>query len=229
MKKTKKVAETEVSENKQMKTEVIFILDKSGSMDKIKNDAIGGYNSFIDEQKRIKDDTTFTLVLFDSGYKKIYESLSFDDIENLTEETYVPSSMTALYDAIGITIETHLNKENKADRVLCVIMTDGEENASKKYTKTAINNIIEEQKKNGWEFIFMGANIDAFKEGAAIGVSGGNAFNFAATSDGIKDSYFNASSATAMYRVSSSSSDDGLMRKSVKLSSVERSKLFDKK
>lgn len=215
-----------------MKTEVIFILDKSGSMQKIKDDAIGGYNAFIGEQKKIEDDTKFTLVLFDSGYQKVYESININDVKDLTDGEYIPSSMTALYDAIGITVENTIEKiknqpeEEKIERVLCVILTDGEENRSRKYTKEAIFNIIDEQKKNDWEFLFLGANQDSFKNAGAISVSTDNAYNFSADSEGMKMSYANLSSATAMYRMSTSSSDNTLMKKAKSLSKEDREKLF---
>jgi len=218
-----------------MKTEVIFILDKSGSMQKIKSDAIGGYNSFIEEQKKIEDDTKFTLVLFDSGYQKVYEAIDVSEVKNLTDDEYVPSSMTALYDAIGITIESTIEKiknqpeAEKTERVLCVILTDGENNKSVKYTKEAVFNIIDEQRKSGWEFLFLGANQDSFKSGTSISVSTDNSYNFSADSEGLRNAYMNISSSAAMYRMSGGSSDGKLMSKAKSLSKTERDKLFSKK
>lgn len=202
-----------------MKTEVLFILDKSGSMNSIKTDAIGGYNAFIDEQKKLEDDTKFSLFLFDSNYQKVYESVSLSEIKNLDERTYIPSSMTALYDAIGITIENTVEKINKAsdeekpERVLCVIMTDGENNKSTKYTREAIFEMIDERRKNDWEFIFLGANQDSFSIASALNIDTSNSFSFAATTNGMSDVYSQVSSATTLYRSSS----------------VKKMKFFDKK
>lgn len=217
-----------------MKTEVIFILDKSGSMQKIKSDAIGGYNAFIAEQKKIEDDTTFSLYLFDSSYQRVYESINVSEVQELNDSNYIPSSMTALYDAIGITIENQIEKikkqpeGEKIERTLCVILTDGEENRSTRYSREAIFNIIEEQKKADWEFIFLGANQDAFKNAAKMGMSMDNAFNFAADTEGVNNSYLNVSAATAMYRTSKSKNDSKLFSKAVSLSASDRNKLFDK-
>lgn len=193
-----------------MKTEVLFILDKSGSMNSIKTDAIGGYNAFIDEQKKLEDDTKFSLFLFDSNYQKVYESVSLSEIKNLDESTYIPSSMTALYDAIGMTIENTVEKINKAsdedkpERVLCVILTDGENNKSTKYTREAIFAMIDERRKNDWEFIFLGANQDSFSIASSLNIDTDNSFSFAATSDGMSNVYQKVSSAASLYRSSSS-------------------------
>jgi hypothetical protein len=192
-----------------LKTEVLFILDKSGSMNSIKSDAIGGYNAFIDEQKKLEDDTKFSLFLFDSNYQKIYESVSLSEIKSLDESTYIPSSMTALYDAIGITIEESVTKYNKLsdnekpDRVLCVILTDGENNKSTKYTREAIFEMIDERRKNDWEFIFLAAGQDAMKVASSMNIDTSNSYNFSASSDGMSDVFQKVSCASTLYRSSS--------------------------
>ncbi len=214
-----------------MKTEVIFVLDKSGSMNSIKGDAIGGYNSFIAEQKKLKDDTTFSLYLFDSNCQKVYESVALDKVEELTENTYVPSSMTALYDAIGSAIENHTekNKTNGVERTLMVILTDGEENRSKEYTKEAIFNMIEEKKKDDWEFIFLAANQDAMAAARSINISTDNSYAFAATSDGLNSTFNDINVGTRMYRQSANSVDRKLMSKVKSMSAKDKKDFLDNK
>lgn len=189
-------------------TEIVFILDKSGSMNSIKSDAIGGFNQFITEQQELKDDTTMSLVLFDSNYTKVYENIPLNEVKQLTENEYKPSSMTALYDAIGLSIESVSQRKKEGDDVLFVITTDGENNRSTKYTKEAVFEMIEDCKKKGWEFIFLAANQDAFSAGNSINISTGNSMNFAATTDGMSRSFAVSSAATKMYRSKFGSSSD---------------------
>lgn len=181
-------------------TEIVFILDKSGSMQSIKSDAVGGFNQFLTEQKEVQDDTTMSLVLFDSSYTKLYENVSLADVKVLEENEYRPSAMTALYDAIGYTIESVSQRKKEGDNVLCAILTDGEENRSQKYTKEAIFKMIEDCKNNGWEFIFLAANQDAMKAAGAINISTANSMNFSATADGMSNTYNVLSKSTKMYR-----------------------------
>ena len=197
-----------------MKTEIVFILDKSGSMNSIRTDAIGGFNAFLDDQKTLKDDTTMTLVTFDSNYHKVFEDVKLDEVNNLTEKDYVPSSMTALYDAIGFTIESVTNRKTEDSRVLCCILTDGSENKSMTYTQEAIFNMIDECKKTGWEFIFLAANQDSMKSSKSLNISADNTMSFSATTDGLSNTYNLMSKATKMYRTSSGSSHSDLISKS---------------
>jgi len=197
-------------------TEIVFILDKSGSMQSIKTDAIGGFNQFITEQKEVVDDTTMSLVLFDSHYQKVYENIPLNEVNTLTEQEYRPSSMTALYDAIGMTIETISKRKKAEDRVLCAILTDGEENRSTQYTKEAIFNMIEDCKNNGWEFIFLAANQDAMKAAGAINISASNSMNFSADTGGMSQTYAVLSKSSKMYRASVQSSMSTLVQDSLK-------------
>jgi hypothetical protein len=201
--------------NETLNTEIICVIDKSGSMNKIKSDAIGGFNEFLSEQKKLKDNTKITVNLFDSNYKPLYKSIDIEDADELNESNYVPSSMTALYDAIGLSIDDYKeyskNAEVKPDRVLMVIITDGEENKSCEYSRERIFQMIDEQSKLGWEFIFLAANQDAMKTASSINIKSGNTMDFMASSVGMKDTYSKLSNVVRSYRSSSDISSDNLM------------------
>ena len=156
-------------------TEIIFLIDKSGSMGRLTDDTIGGFNSFVESQK---DDTktTLTTVLFSYGCNTLHDGLDVYEVEPMTRKDYVAGGGTALLDAIGETINAvqyrHDNMgDAKPDNVLFVITTDGEENSSKKFAKADIERMIKHQTNgHGWEFIFLGANMDAVKEATSIGI-----------------------------------------------------------
>lgn len=200
---------------KILKTEIICVIDKSGSMNSIKSDAIGGFNQFLSEQKEIEDDTNITLNLFDSNFKPVYNSLPINESYELNDDNYRPSSMTALYDAIGLSIDGALERfesqDEKPDRVLMVILTDGEENRSTEYTKERVFEMIDECSNSDWEFIFLAANQDAMKTASSLNIKKGNSMNFAASSAGMKDVYNQMSSSIKSYRSSKSSKFDDLM------------------
>jgi len=200
-----------------MSTEIICVIDKSGSMNSIKSDAIGGFNSFLKEQLDVKDDTRITLSLFDTLFKPVYKNIPLEDAEMLTESTYVPSDMTALYDAIGLSIDEAMGRytkspESRPDRVLMVILTDGEENRSKEYGQERIFEMIKTQtEKEEWEFIFLAANQDAMKTGVSMGVKFGNTMTFASSSEGTQEVYAKMSASVKGYRSSKSKKADNLM------------------
>lgn len=194
-------------------TEIICIIDKSGSMSSIKSDAIGGFNEFLREQKEIEDDTKITVNLFDSNFNKLYESLPVNEAVELDDTNYRPSSMTALYDAIGKSIneaEDRFEKEGNPDRVLVVILTDGMENRSEEYNQEGIFKMIEEKSDKDWEFIFLAANQDAMKTAKGLNIKGGNSMNFAASGDGVKTVYSQMSSTVKSYRSSKKTKFDNL-------------------
>jgi hypothetical protein len=194
-------------------TEIICIIDKSGSMSSIKSDAIGGFNEFLREQKEIEDDTKITVNLFDSNFKKLYESLSINEAVELDDTNYRPSSMTALYDAIGKSIneaEDRFEKNGNPDRILVVILTDGMENRSQEYNQEGIFKMIEEKSGKDWEFIFLAANQDAMKTAQSLNIKGGNSMDFAASGDGVKTAYAQMSSTIRSYRSSKKTKFDNL-------------------
>ena len=181
-------------------TEVIMLIDKSGSMGRLKDDTIGGFNSFVESQK---DDTktTLTTVLFDTSWKILHDGLDVYEVEEMTKKDYIPGGGTAMLDAIGETINTVQDRhddmgESKPDNVLFVITTDGEENSSKKFTKADIERMIKHQTNgHGWEFIFLGANMDAVKEATSIGIDATKSVSYAWDSTGTAALYSTVTSA----------------------------------
>lgn len=192
---------------KKKATEIVFILDRSGSMSHLADDTIGGFNSFVKEQQKLDEGDAFlTLVLFDDQYDIIYESKDIDEVPVLDNKTYYARGMTALNDAIGRTIASFKPK-TKSSKVVFVVTTDGYENASTEYKNKQIKELIEEKKlkKNGaWEFLFLGANIDSFSVGDSYGVSAVHTSNFTATAKGMSTMYLGISRGISDYRSSTS-------------------------
>jgi uncharacterized protein YegL len=175
-------------------TEIVFILDRSGSMRNLTDDTIGGFNSFIETQKGENGEATLTTVLFDDEYELLHDGVNIQDVKELTNKEYFARGMTALLDAIGKTINTvgdRLSKtieNNRPSKVIFVITTDGQENASKEFTQPQIKEMIEHQKsKYNWEFIFLGANIDAVSTATNYGITLSS--NYTANTIGTKTLY----------------------------------------
>lgn len=193
---------------KENLTEIIFIVDRSGSMSGIKSDVIGGYNSFIDEQRKVKDqEANITFIQFDDKYEKLYESVDINEIKNLSDATYIPRGMTALYDAIGKTIvETgerlsNMPETERPSKVLVVIITDGYENSSQEYSQSKIKEMISHQEtKYSWDFIFIAANIDLDKVSRDIGIASHKTMAFDSNSEDVGKMSRGLSSYTTLYR-----------------------------
>ena len=159
-------------------TELVFILDKSGSMHGLEADTIGGFNSLIEKQKKEDGKALVTTILFDDKTEVVHDRVDLEYIRNLNNEQYVTGGSTALLDAVGGAV-SHIRKIHKYIRpedvpakTLFVITTDGMENASRRYTYDKVKKLIEHQKvKYGWEFIFLGANIDAAETAVSMGIS----------------------------------------------------------
>ena len=173
------------------KTEIVFILDRSGSMSGLEEDTIGGYNSMLKKQQEEKGEAIVTTVLFDNQYKLVHDRTNIEEIKPLTEKEYFVRGTTALLDAVGITIQKIVNatrntkKEHQADKVMFVIITDGMENASHEYNYEKVKAMIERQKERyKWEFIFLGANIDAVETASRFGIGEDRAANYKADSEG---------------------------------------------
>ena len=181
-------------------TIILAIIDKSGSMDNIKNDAIGGFNAFLEEQQKLDGKCIISTVLFDDQYELINHGLQLNEAVKLTTKTYVPGGWTALYDAIGKGVNDVEKMKIEAERYLCVILTDGEENKSREYTKPMINELITRKREENWEFIFLAANQDAMAEGQSMGMSSSNSALFVADSDGIGQAYTKMSKGATTYR-----------------------------
>ena len=182
-----------------MKTEIAFILDRSGSMESMTHAAISGFNEFLSAQKSTVDDSgqpipaTFTLILFDHEYLPVHSRVPIQNAEPLTAEAYQPRGSTALLDAIGRTIDfigSELAATPAAERpskVIIAILTDGEENSSHKFSRAEINQRITHQtEKYQWEFLFLGANQDAIASAARMGIQAHNAATINADADDIK-------------------------------------------
>lgn len=175
-------------------TEIIFLLDRSGSMSGLEEDTIGGFNAFIKKQTEFPGKTSLTTILFDDKYEVLWDGIDATEAV-LTKKNYFVRGTTALLDAVGNTILTvhHRLKENREEathRVIFVIITDGMENASEEFTYQKVKELIKYQQTcHDWEFIFMGANIDAVEEAVNIGISMEQAYNFEASQDGVERMY----------------------------------------
>lgn len=174
---------------KQGLTEIIIVIDKSGSMQPRQMDVIGGFNKFLEEQKKIPGEANIRLTLFDTAYD-VGKSVPLNEAKSLDSNSYMPGGMTALLDAVGRTIDesgkdfASRPENQKPEKVIVVIMTDGEENSSKEYSKQQVKDrITEQQSKWNWEFIFLGANQDAFAEACGLGIKSSNTANFSDSSE----------------------------------------------
>jgi uncharacterized protein YegL len=172
-------------------TELVFILDKSGSMGGLESDTIGGYNSMLAKQQAVEGECYITTVLFDHGYELLHDRIDIKAVSPITEQDYQVGGTTALIDAIGRTIhkidhaQHHTADDYRAEKVIFVIITDGAENASREYCVKKVKEQIEQKKtKYGWEFIFLGANIDAVQTAGHFGISPDRAVEYLADSEG---------------------------------------------
>ena len=177
-------------------TELVFILDRSGSMHGLEKDTIGGFNSLIEKQKKVEGDALISTVLFANESKVIHDRVDVKDINLMTENDYVTGGCTALLDAIGnaihhiSNIHKYARKEDVPEHTLFVITTDGMENASRTYTYPKVKQLIENQKeKYGWEFMFLAANIDAVNVASYMGIDESRAVNFNCDSEGTELNY----------------------------------------
>jgi uncharacterized protein YegL len=179
---------------------VAVVQDRSGSMGGRENDVINGFNEYLTEL--LKDENSeqmrLTLAQFDTEYNTLHEAVSLGDVKELNRDTYTPRGMTALYDAIGMTVETIQKQMKTGDRALMIIMTDGLENSSRKYNRDAITKLIKEcQDSDQWTFVYLGADLDAFQGGTSIGIHGGNTLTF--DSNDHSGTYRSLAGATAGY------------------------------
>lgn len=177
-------------------TELVFILDRSGSMSGLESDTIGGFNAVLEKQKKEPGEAIITTVLFDHTYELLHDRMNLRGIAPVTEKEYFVRGTTALLDAVGTTINKIANvqkrtsEDERAENVMIVITTDGMENASREFSYEKVRKLIEHQKsKYGWEFIFLGANIDAIETAERFGISKERATNYHADSEGTKLNY----------------------------------------
>lgn len=145
--------------------EIVCVLDRSGSMAGMVDEVIGGFNNFLDEQKKVKGKAKLTLVLFDDQYEVVHDRVKLKDVPELTRDVYFTRGMTALYDAVGKTMNNAKDKNNG----IFLVQTDGHENSSHEYTNNTIKKMIKKREKKGWKFVFLGADMNAMDAGANLG------------------------------------------------------------
>ena len=200
-------------------TEIVCVLDRSGSMSNIIDDMIGGFNQFLEEQKKLDGECTITIALFDDRYELLYDNVDIQKIKPITRLEWSPRGSTALYDAVGKSIndvEARHEKTKKPDKVLVCVVTDGQENASREFSKDGIKTLIANKETGDWNFMYLAANQDAFSVGGGMGFGVGNTINFTASASGSAMVNNVLSDATAYYRsVSKFDSDYSLKSKNI--------------
>lgn len=190
-----------------MRTLVGVVLDRSGSMSSVLKDTIGGFNSFVEDQRENNQDQVYVITQFDTEYEVRQDGVELDDVEVLTTKNYVPRGATALLDAMGQTIasmDAVLANDKTIKQALLVVLTDGDENSSKEFTREQVFALIAEREKQGnWEFAFLGAGQDAIKQASDLGIY--NSQQYAANGIGTQAAFSNISRSTECYSAGGSS------------------------
>ena len=192
-------------------TEVVFILDRSGSMAGLEQDTIGGFNSLLEKQKKEEGEAYVSVVLFDDRTEVLYDRVDINKVEPMTDRQYYVRGCTALLDALGGAIHHigHVHKyahdEDRPEKTIFVITTDGMENASREYSYDRVKKMVERQKeKYGWEFLFLGANMDAIETAGRFGISADRAANYNSDHEGTALNYEVLAETVCEMRVSAS-------------------------
>ena len=176
-------------------TELVFILDRSGSMGGLESDTIGGFNGMLQKQKKEEGEANVTTVLFDDQIDIIHDRFPIGAVKPLTDEDYYVRGCTALLDAVGSTvkkvenIQNRLPEEMKAENIIFMITTDGQENSSQEYSANMVKKMIEKNQEKGWQFLFLGANIDAVEEAEKIGIRRTHAASYKNDARGVQLNY----------------------------------------
>ena len=195
--------------------EIVFILDKSGSMSGLESDTIGGYNSFLKRQKKVEGEALVSTVLFSDYNNVIHDRVELSKVEPLTDKQYTVDGCTALLDAIGGAIHhignvhKYAREEDRPEKTVFVITTDGQENSSREYTYAKIKKMIEnQQEKYGWEFIFLGANIDAIGEAGKLGIASNRAVRYECDPTGTMLNFECLGESISQFRTKAAMTDD---------------------
>lgn len=195
-------------------TEIVFILDRSGSMAGLEADTIGGYNSMLAKQRREKGEAIISTVLFDDRTEILHDRKNIQNVERITDEEYYVRGCTALLDAVGgaihhiSRIQKEMPEEERPEKTLFIITTDGLENASRWYSYEKVKRMVEKKKKrNHWEFVFLGANIDAVEVAGRFGVAANRAVRYECDSVGTALNFTVMSKMVSCARASSSAED----------------------
>ena len=193
MKNEKEIRESiESGAEKTGITEIVFILDRSGSMSGLESDTIGGFNAMIEKQKKQEGKVLVSTVLFDTERTLLHDRVPLSDVKPMTGEDYYVGGCTALFDAVGSAVHhisnvhRYARKEDVPDKTMLIITTDGLENASREYDGKKVKALIEDKKKQGWEFLFIGANIDSAAAADNVGISVDRAVNYRADKKGTR-------------------------------------------
>ena len=195
-------------------TELVFILDRSGSMSGLEGDTIGGYNSFLEKQKKEEGECLVSTVLFNQYTKVVHDRIPLNEVEKMTEKDYFASGCTALIDAMGGAIHhirnvhKYIREEDVPEHTIFVIITDGLENASKRYSSGQVKQMVSEQQEKGWEFLFLGANIDAVETARSYGIRRENATDYVCDEEGVSGNFSVLSKAVSEYRKTGSIQED---------------------
>ena len=190
---------------------ISIVIDRSGSMNSIASDTVGGLVNFVEEQKKVPGKATFSLMQFDDKFDNVYDFSDINNVDILSQYNFQPRGMTALYDAIGKSIVevgeslSDMDENDRPSKVIFVIITDGAENSSREYSLSQVRKMIEEQtNKYSWEFVFLGANIDAEVVGTSFGMKAGNTITYAANAKGVDAAYSSVTSNLTAFRSSAS-------------------------
>lgn len=187
-------------------TELVFILDRSGSMKRLESDTVGGYNALLDKQRKEEGEAIVTTFLFDDDYELLHDRIPLTGIADITTKEYYARGFTALLDAVGRTIvkienaQAHTLESQRPEKTLFVIITDGLENASKEYRLDAVKTMIDRCREKGWEFLFLGANMDAVKTAGAMGIAPERSVNYHADSTGTTATFSSVACAVSEMR-----------------------------
>ncbi|MCL2063783.1 MAG: hypothetical protein FWG98_05375 [Candidatus Cloacimonetes bacterium] len=217
-------------------TELVFILDKSGSMQGLEEDTIGGFNSMLKKQKEADVECHVSTVLFDNFYKLLHDRVSIQEIREITKKDYIVGGYTALLDAVGKTIDDiglvlkNTAEELRPEKVLFVIITDGQENASRNYSSNKVKEMIQHQKDvYKWDFLFLGANIDAVETGEMMGIQKDYSVNYLSDKMGISGVYEKLGDSIMAYSRSSKISLDSSWKEKIEEDFEKRGKKNKKK